>query len=32
MDQMRQLARLRDEGIIGADKFDAKKAELLRRI
>jgi hypothetical protein len=32
VDAIRQLAALRDEGLITAEEFDAKKAELLRRI
>ena len=31
-DQIRKLARLRDEGTLTTAEFDAKKAELLRRI
>jgi hypothetical protein len=29
-DKLRQLASLRDDGIISAEEFEAKKAELLR--
>ncbi len=29
-DKLRQLAALRDDGIISAEEFEAKKAELLR--
>ena len=32
VDAIRQLAALRDEGLITAEEFAAKKAELLRRI
>jgi membrane protease subunit (stomatin/prohibitin family) len=30
--QLAKLAQLRDDGVISADDFEAKKAELLRRI
>ena len=29
-DKLRQLAGLRDDGIISAEEFEAKKAEILR--
>jgi hypothetical protein len=32
MDQLRKLAELRDAGILTTEEFDAKKAELLRRL
>lgn len=32
VDAIRQLAALRDEGLITAEEFEAKKAELLSRI
>jgi hypothetical protein len=32
MEQLRQLGSLRDAGVLTEDEFDAKKAELLRRI
>jgi hypothetical protein len=31
-EQIRKLGRLRDEGLLTEDEFDAKKAELLRRM
>lgn len=32
MAQLKQLGELRDAGILTADEFESKKAELLRRI
>jgi predicted Zn-dependent peptidase len=31
-EQLRKLAELRDAGIVTAEEFDAKKAELLSRL
>ena len=31
-DQLRKLADLRDAGIVTAEEFEAKKADLLRRL
>jgi hypothetical protein len=32
LDQIKQLAELRDAGVLSEAEFEAKKAELLRRI
>jgi hypothetical protein len=32
MEQLKKLAELRDAGILTAEEFDAKKAELLSRL
>lgn len=32
IEQIKALAELRDQGIVGSDEFDAKKAELLARL
>jgi len=32
MEQIKQLGSLRDAGVLTADEFEAKKAELLKRI
>ncbi len=32
VDQIRKLAELRDEGILSDEEFEAKKAEILRRM
>jgi hypothetical protein len=32
LDQIRQLAALRDEGVLSDEEFQTKKAELLRRL
>ncbi|MFN3464745.1 MAG: SHOCT domain-containing protein [Terricaulis sp.] len=32
MEQIRQLGSLRDAGVLTADEFEVKKAELLKRI
>jgi putative oligomerization/nucleic acid binding protein len=31
-DQIRKLAKLKDEGIISSQEFEAKKTELLRKL